>query len=181
MTGHVCPLNNRACRCDPGAKEKKFHPCMLANRIGTLIRLLGSNFEGEAIGAATGLRRLLPAEGLSFSDIATVIEGCNGEIEERKYSDSDAEVIFARGVEKGRAEEARKKELLVPADYYDEDGHPRWNAIAVFCQKNNQRLRPAEQEFVDDMAGNTMWREPSEKQAKWLLSIFIKLGGRRAA
>ena len=46
---------------------------------------------------------MFAAEGLAFNDIATVIENCNGEIEGLRYSDSDAEIIFARGVEKGRA------------------------------------------------------------------------------
>jgi hypothetical protein len=149
----------------------------VAKRIATLFRMLSSDFEGEVLNAVAAMKRLFAAEGLAFNDIATVIESCNGEIEELKYSDSDAEIIFARGVEKGRAEQVRVQER--PPEFYDADGHPRWNAIALFCQKNHQRLRPAEQGFVDDMAGNTLWREPSEKQARWLLSIFLRLGGRR--
>ena len=43
----------------------------VAKRIGTLVRMLGSNFEGEGINAATEMRRLLPSEGLTFNDIAT--------------------------------------------------------------------------------------------------------------
>ena len=150
----------------------------IAKRIATLFRLLNSDFDGEALGAVAAMKRLFKAEGLTFHDIATVIESCNGEIEERKYSDSDAEIIFNRGVEKGRTEATR--EQIAPADYYDVEGQPRWSAIALFCQDNNQRLRPAEQEFINDMAGNTLWREPTVKQAKWLLSIFVKLGGRRS-
>jgi hypothetical protein len=175
----VCPLNNRVCRCNPNAADKKLHPCALANRIGKLVRLLASTLEGEAMSAAAALKRLVPAEGLTFNDLATLIENCNGEIEEKKYSEADAEVIFARGAEKGRAEEARKREA--PSEFYDADGHPRWLEIAQFCQKNNQRLRQAEQQFIDDMVGHTTWREPTERQGKWLLSIFIKLGGRRSA
>jgi hypothetical protein len=178
---YSCPLNDRECRCDPGASDEKFHPCMLARRIGTLVRLMGSNFEGEAIGAVTGLRRLLPAESLTFSEIAILIENCNGKIETKKYSDTDAEIIFTKGVEKGRGEGAREQAQIVPADFYDVDGHPRWNAIAMFCQNNHQRLGPKEQKFIDDMAGSTMWRAPTEGQRKWLLSIFVKLKGRRAA
>jgi hypothetical protein len=150
----------------------------IAKRIATLFRMLSSDFEGEALAAVAAMKTLFKAEGLTFHDIATVIESCNGEIEERKYSDSDAEIIFNRGVEKGRAEAAH--EQIAPADYYDVDGAPRWAAIAAFCQNHNQRLRPGEAQFIDDMAGNTLWREPTEKQAKWLLSIFVKLGGRRS-
>src|SRR5262245_62685737 len=147
-----------------------------AKRVAKLVRLLGSDFDGEVLAVARQMRTQLAAEGLSFNDIATVIENHNGEIEERKYSDSDAEVIFARGMEKGRTEEAQRREL--PPDFYDADGHPRWNEIALFCRKHVAQLRSDwEREFVTDMAGKTLWRQPSEKQAKHLIAIFIRLGG----
>ena len=63
--------------------------------------MLSSDFDGEALNAVAAMKRLFKAERLTFHDIATVIESCNGEIEERKYSNSDAEIIFNRGVEKG--------------------------------------------------------------------------------
>jgi hypothetical protein len=153
----------------------------IAKKIGKLVRVFASNFEGEAINALTALRELVVKEGLTFHDLAIVIENHQGEIEELKYSDADMAASFDKGIERGREEEARKKEQIIPADYYDESGQPRWNAIALFCQKHRDRLRPAEQQFIDDMAGNTMWREPTEKQGQWLLSIFVRLGGRRAA
>ena len=187
MTSYTCPINNRLCRCNPTAikpqlvdgkpvPDEKFRPCILAKRIGVLVRLLGSNFDGEATGAVFGLKRLLPAEGLTFNDLAILIENCNGAIEEKKYSDTDVEILFRRGEAKGRAEEANKKDL--PPDFYDADGQPRWNEIALFCQKNENRLRDEwERTFVNDMAGKTVWRLPSDKQAKHLIAIFVKLGG----
>ncbi|MGO9049409.1 MAG: hypothetical protein ACLP19_27210 [Xanthobacteraceae bacterium] len=148
----------------------------VTKKIGKLMRMLSSSFEGEAHNALRKLNGLLEAEGLTFNDIAVVVENHQGEIEERKYSDADAEIIFAKGVEKGRSEEARKKDL--PPEFYDADGRPRWNEIALFCQKHTARLRTEwERTFVNDMAGKTLWSEPTEKQAKHLLAIFIKLGG----
>jgi hypothetical protein len=147
-----------------------------AKRIATLFRMLNSEHEGEVLGAVAAMKRLFKAERLTFHDIATVIESCNGEIEERKYSDSDAQIIFARGIEKGREEEARQRD--VPPDFYDVDGNPRWHEIALFCQKDMTRLRENERAFVNDIAGQLLWRQPSSKQAKWLLTIFVKLGGR---
>lgn len=148
----------------------------VAKRIARLFRMLGSNFDGEVHNAVAAMKRLLAAEGLTFNDIATVIEGHNGEIEQKKYSDADAEIIFNKGVEKGRVEEARKQ--AAPPEFYDSDGQPRWNEIAVFCQKQKDQLRSDwEREFVTDMAGKTLYREPSEKQAKHLMGIFVKLGG----
>jgi hypothetical protein len=149
----------------------------VAKRIAKLFRrLMSSEFDGEVLNAVQAMRQLLLAEGLSFHDIATVIESCNGEIEDRKYSDADAKIIFDRGVEKGRVEEARRRDL--PPEFYDADGQPRWNEIALFCRKNFAQLRSEwEREFITDMAGKTLWQQPSQKQAKHLLGIFIRLGG----
>ena len=148
----------------------------IAKRIAKLLRLLASPHEGERRNAVMMMQRTLVAERLSFNDIAIMIENHQGEIEERKYSDADAEIIFARGVEKGRTEEARKQQA--PPEFYDADGHPRWSEIALFCQKHITQLRSQwEITFINDMAGKTLWREPSDKQAKHLLAIFVKLGG----
>jgi hypothetical protein len=149
----------------------------VAKRVAKLFRLLGSDFDGEVLSAARRMKQQLAAEGLNFNDLATLFENHQGEIEEKKFSDADAEIIFARGVEKGRVEEARKQQA--PPEFYDADGRPRWNDIALFCQKSVDQLRDGwEKEFINDMAGKTLWREPSEKQAKHLLAIFIRLGGR---
>jgi hypothetical protein len=148
----------------------------LARRIATLFRLLGSSYEGEVLGAVAAMKRLFAAEGLAFHDIATVIESCNGEIEERKYSDRDAELIFARGVEKGRAE-SRGRSLS--ANYFDDDGEPRWAEIAKFCHEHPalRSLKPNEQEFIDELQVKLRWRSPSRAMGGFALSIFWKLGG----
>jgi hypothetical protein len=151
-----------------------------AKRISKLIRMFGSSFEPETHVALRKLQDLLETERLTFSDLAIVIENANGAIEERKYSDTDAEIIYARGKEKGREEAARERPQQEPSDFYDADHHPQWHAIAIYCQQNIQRLEERHHEFVDDMAGNTMWRAPTEKQGKYLLSLFVRLGsGRR--
>ncbi len=154
---------------------------LVATRVAKLVRtMLGSDFDGEILSAARRLNALLKAEGLTHHDIATVIENANGEIEEKKYSDTDAKIIFERGVEKGRKEEAHKREL--PPDYYDADGRPQWHPIALYCQKHRERLKSDnERQFVDDMAdrtSRTYFIEPTPRQADWLLGIFIRLGGK---
>jgi hypothetical protein len=149
----------------------------VAKRIAKLFRLLASDFDAEALNAARRMKQLLAAEGLSFNDIATVIENANGEIEEKKYSDSDAEIIFTKGVEKGRAEEARKREA--PPEFYDIDGSPRWYEIAVYCQQNSTQLRNEwERNFANDIPGRIIkFGKPTEKMIPHLLAIFVKLGG----
>jgi hypothetical protein len=150
----------------------------IAKRIAKLLRLLASPHDGERANAVTMLQRTLAAERLSFNDIAIVIENHQGEIEERKYSDSDAEVIFAKGVEKGRKEELRKQQA--PPEFYDAEGRPRWYEIAVYCQQNRAQLRTEwERNFANDVPGRIIqYGEPTQKMIPHLLAIFVKLGGR---
>jgi len=149
----------------------------IAKRVAKLFRLLASDFDGEVLNAARRMKEQLVAEGLSFNDIATVIENANGEIEERKYSDADAEIIFAKGVEKGRKEEVRKQQA--PPEYYDADGQPRWYETAVFCQQNSGRLNGWEQNFANGMPEKIIkYGAPTEKQTTHVLAIFVKLAGR---
>ena len=42
----------------------------------------------------------------------------------------------------------------------------------------HDRLAARERDFVSQMAERVLWREPSERQARWLLEIFRRLGGR---
>jgi hypothetical protein len=147
-----------------------------AKRIANVFRRLGSNFEGEIVAAVNILKRTLANEGLSINDIASVLESCNGAIEERKYSDADAAIIFARGIEKGRAEQREQQQA--PPEFYDIDGRPIWGAIARWCQQQSGKLRSDwEKTFVNDMAGRMVWSQPTEKQSKHLMAIFLKLGG----
>ena len=145
-----------------------------AKRIAKLIRLLSSESDGEVANTVRAIKRVFDVEGLSFHDIATVIESCNGEIEERKYSDADAKIIYERGLAKGRAEQSGNLQNL---EFFDGD-QPRWYEIAVHCQRNAARLRSQwEKEFVADIAGKVLGTEPSLKQARCILKIFVKLRG----
>jgi hypothetical protein len=172
---YICPLNQRPCSCDPTAADKKLHPCISARRIGNQMRMFSSDFEGEAVNAFRALRRLVPTLGVTFNDVATVIENLNGAIEQYKYGDSDAKQFFDLGVQKGQ-ERARESGNGLWAD-----GSPQWDKLALWCQEHSARLGPKERKFVDDMAGQTQFREPTPNQARWLISIFLKLGGKREA
>jgi hypothetical protein len=64
-------------------------------------------------------------------------------------------------------------------DFQNTDGKPAWEAIALFLQRNKNRLAARHHEFVDDMASRTAFgREPTEKQHNYLHSLFYKLGGK---
>jgi hypothetical protein len=148
---------------------------MLAKRIGVLIRLLGSNFEGEAIGAATGLRRLLSAEGLSFGDVALLIENCDGRLEALRFSENDAKAIYERGIEIGKTQ---ANGCSLSDQYFDLNGNPRWVELVTFCQTSSAKmtLKPNEREFLDELPAKLRWRM-TRPMGGFLLSIFWKLGG----
>jgi hypothetical protein len=148
-------------------------------RTADLFRLLDSPFDGEVLGAVGAMKRLFQSEGLSFADIATVITNHQGEIEEKKYSDADAEIIFKKGIERGKEEAQHNNPGMLSGEFYDQNGELRWIEIALWCAEHGARLRPNEQQFIDDMCGCVQWRAPSERQGKWLLSIFYRLGGKR--
>ena len=155
--------------------ERRLRGQLDRDLLARILGRLGSDFDGEVLAANARLKSLLKEEKLSFHDLATVIENCNGEIEEKKYSDADAEIIFAKGVEQGRVDEARNRPQE-PTEYFDADGEPQWHAIALYCQRHSERLEERHREFINDMAGNTLWRPPTEKQGKYLLSLFYRLG-----
>jgi len=142
--------------------------------IASLLRLLGSNREGERLGSVSALDRKLKAASADFHVLADLVElGDDGELSEaemKKLYDAG----YAAGVRAAEANVAHDDD-----GFRDINGRASWHAMAMFCQDRSKRLRtPKERDFVEDMAGFTVWREPTPKQAKWLQSIYARLGGR---
>jgi hypothetical protein len=52
-----------------------------------------------------------------------------------------------------------------------------WQRMAAFCREHLPKLNAKEVEFVRVMLDRH--GEPSEKQAKWLTDIFVRVGGTR--
>ena len=175
----VCPLNKRACKCDTSApKDSKLYPCVLAKRLGTQIRVLGSSFENEALASTRALRRVLPEQGLTFGDLALLIENCDGRLEALRYSEAEAKAIFERGVERGKTQTNGSGNFS--GQYVDGFGEPRWEEIVKFCHESPgfRGLKPNEQDLVDEMPGRlARWGAPKRGSGGFLLSIFWKLGG----
>ena len=87
--------------------------------------------------------------------------------------------VFDAGYEKGLEEAIRKQVEAEGAFGLCPDGSNDWEAIALFCQREKTHLDAKHHQFVDDMAARMVWgREPTEKQGKYLLSLFRQLGGR---
>jgi hypothetical protein len=89
------------------------------------------------------------------------------------------ELAKARAAGRGegvREVEARQYGLQ---DFRNADGSPDWRAIALYVQREKQRLTPRHHEFVDDMAARIPFnRQPTPRQSAYLQSLFLKLGGR---
>ena len=136
----------------------------ITGKLCKMIRMLASDCDGDVIAAARAIKRTLRSEGLDIHQLAKGIEEPNG-----------GTLTEAVSPEPGPAEERHHG----AADFANIDGTPSWHEIALWCQQRNERLREKEREFVSDMASRTVWRDPTEKQGKWLKSIFYRLGGKR--
>ena len=64
-------------------------------------------------------------------------------------------------------------------DFLDTDGKPTWEAVGAIPSAQQAPPDPKHHEFIDDMAARTAWgHEPTERQHKYLHSLFFKLGGK---
>jgi len=132
----------------------------------------GGATEGERTNAAAMLARLASKDRNQLVEalLSGMTKKPNGAL-----SETDAKRIYDAGFNDGlrKAENAQHG----PGNFRNVDGTPSWNEIALWCQRRADQLRDNERQFIDDMAGRTVWREPTEKQGMWLMSIFYRLGG----
>jgi hypothetical protein len=145
----------------------------IARKVGSLIRLLSSPNDGEVLNAARGLVRTLETAGFDIHALEAHVEKPNG----NRLSEAQMKELYDAGYAAGvQAAENRHHGI---GDFHDADGKPNWEAVALFLQRNKNRLDIRHHDFVDDMASRTAWgREPTEKQHRYLHSLFYKLGGK---
>jgi hypothetical protein len=151
----------------------------LETRIAQFVRLMGSDQNGEVVNAARALGRLLAANNVGFNDLGDAIEKlATGGLEEAAIKR-----VFDAGYAKATEELERKHAESETVFGRLPNGDYDWERIANYCQRESARIRDAKSiEFINDMAGRMAWggREPTEKQGKWLISIFRQLGGKVA-
>jgi hypothetical protein len=139
---------------------------MSAEKIGKLIKMLSSPNDGEVVAAARAIVRTLQAEGTDIHELAERVEG-------RKLSQAEMQIIYDKAFRDG-------KSAATAANEFNPVGVPTFYSMAFEIQaKANGRLSPKEQDFVEDMVRWCAHREPSEKQAKWLHSIYCRIGRRQ--
>jgi hypothetical protein len=147
-------------------------------KIACALRIMDTSAEpGEIAAAVYALKRLLQSLGTDLNGLASGFEkilSSNGggaitqEQMQKKISDA-----YAAGIQ-----DAENK-MHGAHDFQNTDGKPPWDAIALFLQRSKNRLDARHHDFVDDMASRTAFgREPTERQHKYLHSLFYKLGGK---
>jgi hypothetical protein len=147
------------------------------SKLANFVRLLASDRDGEVIATARAILRTLRATGSDVHALADLIEQTDG----GKLSEAEMKKLYDAGYEDGRADGVRAAEAKVAHDadgFRHVSGSLSWHDMARFCQGRSARLRGKEPDFVDDMVGWTVWKEPTPKKAKWLQSIYLRLGGR---
>ena len=114
--------------------------------LAKLVRLLSSDKDGEVLAAALAIKRTLAAEGSDIHALADAL--CRPQPQQK--------------------EEPQRPPPPPP-------GEDDWHAMSCECQAHGERLSQREQDFVDDMVRWTVFREPTEKQQAWLLSIYRRV------
>ena len=147
-----------------------------ARRLAGCIRRLLSDKDGEVIAALAAIQRMLTS-GADLHTLAERIETPPGLSEStkreiRKAIEDARAAGYAEGV---RAAESRQN----GGDAFHSTTSAEWIRVALFVQREKHRLPAQHHQFVDDMAARTVWeREPTDKQHKYLHSLFLKLGGK---
>jgi hypothetical protein len=146
-------------------------PSEVAVRLGNVVRRLSSDHEGEIIAAMNIILRLLESCGGDIHALAAQVE--NGGMSEKYRDEVRAQIKKAHevGYEKGvRAAEAR----------FRPDGKLEFSEVALFMERQINRLPPDKHEFIHKMAFYARQElEPSPKQGKFLFDLFVQyLGGR---
>jgi cupin superfamily acireductone dioxygenase involved in methionine salvage len=64
--------------------------------------------------------------------------------------------------------------IVMPREARDHD-LDGWRAMAFFCHAHHQKLNAKECGFI---SGMLRWEgEPTERQAKWLIDLYLRCGG----
>jgi hypothetical protein len=142
-------------------------------KLGTFIRLLASERDGEVVAAARAIVRTLKSRGADIHSLAERVEGANG----GALTDAEMKKLYDAGYQDGVR--AAENKMHGEEDFRDTAGTPTWHDMAKWCQRRSARLGSREREFVDQMTERTVWRDPTEKQGKWLKSLWYRLGGGR--
>lgn len=145
------------------------------HKLACAIRMLLSACDSAA--AIRGVERILRTVskdgGVDLHALADRIEKSNGSLTDADKQKIRAEIENARA--KGYAEGVRAAETR-----FRPDGKLEFSEVALFAERQINRLPPDKHEFIHKMALYARHElEPSPKQGKFLFDLFVQyLGGR---
>ena len=132
----------------------------VAERLAKLIRLLGSDRNGEVVAAVEAIKRTLKERNLDLHSLADLV--IKGEKRDAPTK-SDLRTAYNDGYQDGRRTAVDEMS----------DG---WHEVAQFCMIHSKILKDYELSFVKQMLSLTeRGRAPSEKQGRWLNSLHARI------
>jgi hypothetical protein len=139
--------------------------------------------DSERAAAMLGIQRILQTiskdKGVDIHALADRVEKANGGLTDTDKQRIRSEIENARAIGYAEGVKAAEAKQHGTGAFRNTDGKLEWTEIALFVQREKQRLPAKHHEFVDDMASRTVYgREPTPRQHKYLHSLFYKLGGK---
>jgi hypothetical protein len=139
--------------------------------------------DSERAAAMVGIQRILQTiskdKGVDIHALADRVEKANGGLTDADKQKIRSEIENARAIGYAEGVKAAEAKQHGTGAFRNTDGKLEWTEIALFVQREKQRLPAKHHEFVDDMASRTVYgREPTPKQHKYLHSLFYQLGGK---
>src|SRR5215813_9624766 len=146
------------------------HTKTLEEKIAAVVRLLASDRDGEVIAAVNALKRTLASAGTDINGLAYGIENLG---KSTVIPDEIKKKIWDAAVQH------TENRLHSGDDFRSTDGKPTWQAVALHCQRNINRLDTRHHDFINKVAAQTVYdQEPTERMNKYLFSLFLRLGGK---
>jgi hypothetical protein len=149
----------------------------IPHKLASAIRMLLSANDNLRAAAILGVERILQTVsrdgGVDVHALADRIEKSNGSLTDADKQKIRAEIENARAI--GYAEGVRAAEAR-----FRPDGKLEFSEVALFVERQINRLPPDKHEFIHKMAFYARQElEPSPRQGKFLFDLFVQyLGGR---
>jgi hypothetical protein len=154
-------------------------PPKIRPTLGNIIRRLSSCNDGEIVASVYAMRRVLESYGADIHALADHLEKANGGLTDADKQRIRTEIESARAIGYAEGVKAAEARQHGTGAFRNTNGQLEWTEVALFLQRERQRLPAKHHEFIDDMASRTVYgREPTPKQHQYLHSLFCKLGGK---
>jgi hypothetical protein len=125
---------------------------LLTKRLGSRIRMLTSAADAEVVSVARSAAEIMKSFGADFHAVADQLERrANGAGPTNGVATkADTKRIYDEGYAAGIRDAENKR--FGSVDFIDENGLPAWHEIALFCQRNIDRIKkPNERDFINEM------------------------------